>query len=48
MRTHKLFIIVEMNTNRIIHQTTDKYESMKEFDKLRKQKKSVTALCVYS
>lgn len=47
MRTRKIYIIIEMNTNRILHSTTDRNESMKEFDKLIKAKAKVTAECIY-
>ena len=46
MKIRKIYIIIEMNTNRILHTTTDRWESMQEFEKLQKNKK-VTAQCVY-
>ncbi len=46
MRTHKIFIIIEKDTNRILHTTTDKLLSMQEFSKLAKTRK-VIAQCIY-
>lgn len=47
MRTRKTWLIIELHTNRILHVTTDRNESMKEFDRLRKSKKEVTAQCIF-
>ena len=47
MKTRKTYLIIELFTNRILHTSTDRFESMKEFEKLRKQKKQVTAQCIY-
>lgn len=47
MKTRKTWLIIELHTNRILHVTTDRNESMKEFDKLLKSKAKVTAQCIY-
>lgn len=47
MKAHKTYLIIELHTNRILHVTTDKMESMKEFEKLQKSKVKVTAQCIY-
>ncbi len=47
MKTRKMYLIIELHTNRILHTSTDKNESMKEFDKLLKSKRQVTAQCIY-
>jgi len=46
MKTRKTYIIIEMKTNRILHTSTDRWESMREFEKLQKRK-NVTAQCIY-
>ena len=46
MKTRKIYIIIEMHTNRILHTTTDRWESIQEFSKLKKTKQ-VTAQCIY-
>lgn len=47
MRTRKIYIIIEIGTNRILHSTKDRNESMKEFEKLQKSRKNITAECIY-
>ena len=47
MRTRKYYLVIENATNRILHSTTDKFESMKMFDVLKKANVSVYAQCVY-
>lgn len=48
MKTRKTFIIIEVNTGRILHTTSDKFESMKRFAELQKNSRSeVVAQCIY-
>ena len=47
MKLHKTYIIIEIHTNKIIHQTADKFESMKVFDILKKANANISAQCIY-
>lgn len=47
MRTRKTWLIIELHTGRILHTSYDRNESMKEFDKMRKTRKDITAQVVY-
>ena len=47
MKTHKTYLIIEIHTNKIIHQTSDRHESMKMFDVLKKANAKVYAQCIY-
>lgn len=46
IRTRKIFLIVDKDTYRILHTTTDKWLSMQEFNKLAKTR-NVIAQCIY-
>lgn len=39
----KLYIIVDKKTERIVHKTYNKYEAIKTYDKIKKDKKEVFA-----
>lgn len=47
MKTRKTYLIIEITTNKIVHQTSDKFESMKMFDVLKKANAKVYAQCIY-
>ncbi len=48
MKTRKTYLIIELHTNRILHTSYDKFESMQYFDKLLKEgRKQITAQCIY-
>ena len=47
MKTRKIYLIVEVTTNKILHSTTDRVESMKIFDIIKKSDAKVMAQCVY-
>ena len=47
MRTRKCYMIIENATNRILHTTYDRIESMRMFDVLKKANAQVYAQCVY-
>lgn len=49
MRTHKTYVIIDIETNRVLHVTNDRNESMKIYDEYKKNEKTggrkVTADC---
>ena len=47
MRTRKIYIIVEIKTDKIIHQTSDKFESMKIFGALQRAGAEVRTQTIY-
>ena len=47
MKTRKTYIIVEVKSNKILHTTSDRTESMKIFDIIKKTNTDVVAQCVY-
>lgn len=47
MKTRKLYIIIELTTDKIVHQTSDRFESIKVLDTLKKANAKVVAQCIY-
>lgn len=47
MRTRKIYLIVDIKTDKIIHQTVDQFESQKIFGVLKKAGANVEARCSY-
>lgn len=48
MKRHIMYIIIKNDTNKIVHQTTHKFESMKEFGTLLRAGADVRAEVRYS
>ena len=48
MKRHIMYIIIKNDTNKIIHQTSQKFESMKEFGTLLRAGADVRAEMRYS
>ena len=47
MKTRKMYLIVEVTTNKVLHITSDKYESMKMYGVIKKCNKNIMAKCSY-
>lgn len=47
MKLHKMYVIIEISTNKVVHQTSNKFESMKMLGVLQKAGAKVTAQCYY-
>lgn len=47
MKVHKIYLIVDIKTDKIVHQTIDQFESMKVFGILKKAGANVEARCSY-
>lgn len=47
MKTHKIYLIINVKTDKIVHQTVDQFESMKVFGVLKKAGADVKADCRY-
>lgn len=48
MKYHMMYVIIKNDTNKIVHQTSQKFESMKEFGTLLRAGADVRAEVRYS